>query len=165
MSDRRREHRQPCELSAQIFVLRLRSPIRCTITDISTYGAFVRTEAYSALPANFDLAIGGGSLPRSCRVARREVGGLGVEFLDPVRREVEEILIKNAFKEELVFEALSSLRNSETTMTRVRLHRSVNAIMELIERRNAMAWQYADDRGELTESQNRLRLVPRLTSQ
>ena len=138
MSDRRREHRQPCELSAQIFGQRFRSPVRCTITDLSTFGAFVSTEAWSAVPANFNLAISGSRSPRTCRVARRGTGGLGVEFLDPIRREVEEILIENAFKEELMFEALCSLRNGEATVTKLRLNRSVNAIMDLIERRSAM---------------------------
>jgi len=82
------------------------------------------------------------SLPRACRIARREAEGFGIEFLDPVRHEVEEILIETAFKEELLFEALSPALDGEATMTRVRLRRAVNAVMDLIERRNAMGWDH-----------------------
>lgn len=67
--------------------------------------------------------------------------GFGVEFLDPVRHEVEDILIRCAFREELLFEAISPSRQGEATMTVTRLRRTVNAIMELIEQRNAMSWQ------------------------
>ena len=141
MLAQRRVHRQPCYLDARIFVPRTSNPIRCTITDISTLGAFVRPHTKQAIPANFDLSIGGSSLPRACRIARHAAHGFGVEFLDPIRHEVEEILIENAFKEELLFEALSPAPNGEATMTTVRLHRTVNAVMELIGQRNAMGWQ------------------------
>jgi len=77
-------------------------------------------------------------LPRACRIARHAAHGFGVEFLDPIRHEVEEILNEIAFKEELLFEALSPALNGEATMTTVRLHRTVKAIMELIGQRNAM---------------------------
>jgi hypothetical protein len=143
MLDRRRLPRQKCNLDARIFVPRSSTPIPCVITDISTHGSFVRTPKHSSIPANFDLSIGMSSLPRACRIARREADGFGVEFLDPVRHEVEEILTEHAFKEELLFEALSPALKGEATMTRVRLRQTVNAIMELIERRNAMSWQHA----------------------
>lgn len=141
MSDQRRVQRQPCYLDARIFVPRASDPIRCTITDISTLGAFVRPHTEQCIPANFDLSIGGSRLPRACRIARHEAHGFGVEFLDPVRHEVEEILIENAFKEELLFEALSPTLNGVATMATVRLQQTVNAVMGLIERRNAMSWQ------------------------
>lgn len=142
MSDRRRVPRQSCNLSARIFIPRSSNPIPCTITDISSYGSFVRTPKNIQIPANFDLSIGMSSLPRACRLARREADGFGVEFLDPVRHEVEEILIETAFKEELLFEALSPALDGEATMTQVRLRRAVNAVMDLIERRNAMGWEH-----------------------
>ncbi|WP_082504706.1 PilZ domain-containing protein [Methylobacterium sp. Leaf111] len=142
MSDRRRVQRQQCNLDARIFIPRSGTPIPCVITDISTHGSFVHTPKNVSLPANFDLSIGRSSLPRACRLARREADGFGVEFLDPVRHEVEEILIETAFKEELLFEALSPALDGEATMTRIRLRRAVNAVMELIERRNAMGWDH-----------------------
>ncbi|MCK2057259.1 hypothetical protein, partial [Methylobacterium sp. 37f] len=80
-------------------------------------------------------------MPRAFRITRHEAHGLGVKFLDPVRHEVEEILIENAFKEELLFEALSPTLNGVATMATVRLQQTVNAVMGLIERRNAMSWQ------------------------
>jgi hypothetical protein len=141
MSDQRRAQRQPCYLDARIFVPRTSNPICCTITDISTRGAFIRPHTKQAVPANFDLSIGGSNLPRACRIARHADHGFGVEFLGPIRHEVEEILIENAFKEELLFEALSPALNGEATMTTVRLHRTVNAIMELIGQRNAVNWE------------------------
>ena len=144
MSDRRRVHRQPCCLKGQIFVPQISDPIRCTITDISSLGAFVRLDTRRTITANFNLTIGGSSLPRACRVARREADGFGGEFLDPVRHEVEEILSEHAFKEELLFEALSSALDEEATVTKVRLRRTTNAIIELIERRSAMTWQSTD---------------------
>lgn len=142
MSDRRRVPRQQCNLEARILIPSSSNPVPCLITDISTYGSFVRTPKDVPLPANFDLAIGMSSLPRACRIARREADGFGIEFLDPVRHEVEEILIETAFKEELLFEALSPALDNEVTMTRVRLRRAVNAVMDLIERRNAMGWDH-----------------------
>ncbi|GJD98026.1 PilZ domain-containing protein [Methylobacterium iners] len=144
MSERRRVQRQPCDLPARIFVPGSSKPIKCNITDISTRGSFVRTNAHDFIPPTFDLAIGLSNLPRACRIARYEADGLGVEFLDPVRREVEEILVEYAFKEELVFEALSPSLTGDATMTRVRLHQTVDALMALIERRHAMSWQHAD---------------------
>ncbi|WP_393958800.1 PilZ domain-containing protein [Methylorubrum sp. POS3] len=141
MPDRRRVPRQQCNLTARIYIPRTRTPIECVITDISSHGSFLRTPQGISVPANFDLCIGTSSLPRACRLARRETDGFGVEFLDPVRHEVEEILIETAFKEEMLFEALSPPLNGEATMTQVRLHRAVNAIMELIERRNTMSWE------------------------
>jgi hypothetical protein len=142
MSDRRRVQRQQCNLEARIFIPRSSAPIPCVITDISTHGSFVRTPKNVSIPANFDLSIGMSSLPRACRLARREGDGFGVEFLDPVRHEVEEILIETAFKEELLYEALSPALDGEVTMTQVRLRRAVNAVMDLIERRNAMGWEH-----------------------
>lgn len=144
MSDRRRVRRQPCCLEGRIFVAQISNAIRCTITDISSLGAFVRPDTRRTIPANFDLSIGGSTLPRACRVARREIDGFGVEFLDPIRHEVEEILSEHAFKEELLFEALSPALNDDATMTKVRLRRTTNAIMDLIERRSAMVSRFAD---------------------
>ena len=144
MSDQRRVQRQPCHLDARIFVPRLSTPIRCAITDISTLGAFVQPHTRRAVPASFDLSIGGSSSPRACRIARREAHGFGVEFLDPVRHEVEELLIEHAFKEEMVFDALYPSLSGELTATQMRLRRTTSAIMELIERRNAMGWQHTN---------------------
>jgi hypothetical protein len=104
----------------------------------------VRPDRQRTIPANFDLTIGGSTLPRACRVARREADGFGVEFLDPVSHEVEGILSEHAFNEELLFEALSPAQDEDATVTRVRLRRATNAIMELIERRSAMTWQSND---------------------
>ncbi|MCJ2111556.1 PilZ domain-containing protein [Methylobacterium sp. E-025] len=144
MSDRRRIPRQPCNLSARIFVPRSRAVIPCVITDISSHGSFITTLEHDQVPPNFDLSIGMSSVPRACRIARREANGFGVEFLEPVRLEVEEILIEYAFKEELMFEALSPALDGTETITGVRLRQTVNAIMDLIERRNAMIWQHAN---------------------
>ena len=143
MSDRRRVRRQPCCLDGRIFVPQISTPIRCTITDISSLGAFVQLDLRRTTPVNFDLTISGSTLPRACRVARREAEGYGVEFLDPVRHEVEEILSEHAFKEELLFEALSPALNEGVTVTKVRLRQTTNAIMDLIERRSAMTSQSA----------------------
>lgn len=148
MSDRRRVPRQQCNLEARIFIPRSSNPIPCVITDISSHGSFVRTPKNIPIPANFDLSIGMSVLPRACRVARREADGFGLEFLDTVRHEVEELLIEHAFKEELLFEALSPALNGEATMARVRLRQTVNAVMDLIERRNAMSWQTVDAHSE-----------------
>jgi hypothetical protein len=104
----------------------------------------MRPDTRLTIPANFDLTIGESTLPRACRVARREADGFGVEFPDPVRHEVEEILSECAFKEELLFEALSPALDEETTVTKVRLRRTTNAIIDLIERRSAMTWQSND---------------------
>ena len=142
MLDRRRFTRQQCNLEARIFAPLSSNSIPCLITDISTHGSFVRTPKNAPIPANFDLAIGMSTLPRACRIARREADGYGIEFLDPVRHEVEEILIETAFKEDLVFEALNPALDSQATMTRVRLRRAVDAVMDLIERRNAMGWAH-----------------------
>ncbi|MFK5600636.1 PilZ domain-containing protein [Methylobacterium sp. HMF5984] len=142
MSDRRRIQRQACNLSARIFVPRTNTVIMCEVTDISSYGCFVKTPEYELVPPNFDLSIGMSNLPRACRIARREANGFGVEFLDPVRQEIEGILIEHAFKEELVFEALDPALEGTVSITEVRLHQTVSAIMELIERRNAMIWQH-----------------------
>lgn len=144
MSDRRRVHRQPCCLEGRIFVPQLSDPIRCMITDISSLGAFMQLDTKRTVPTNFDLTIGGSTLPRACRVARREANGFGVEFLGPVRHEVEEILTEHAFKEELLFEALSPALDEEATVTKVRLRRTTNAIMDLIDRRSAMVRQSND---------------------
>lgn len=142
MSDRRRVPRQKCSLEARIFIPRSSEPVPCLITDISSYGSFVRPSENVTIPANFDLSIGVSTLPRACRIARREADGYGIEFLDPVRHEVEEILSETAFKEELLFEALSPGLAHQVTMTQVRLRRAVDAIMDLIERRNAMGWDH-----------------------
>lgn len=142
MSDQRRVQRQPCRLDARIFVPQLSAPVRCTITDISTLGAFVQPHTRRSVPASFDLSIGGSSSPRACRIARREAHGFGVEFLDPVRHEVEDLLIEHAFKEEMVFDALYPSLSGELTATKMRLRHTTDAIMELIERRSAVSWQH-----------------------
>lgn len=143
MLERRRVQRQPCDLAARIYVPRRSRPVRCTVTDISTRGAFLRTDEHASLPTSFDLVIGSGTSARACRSARREEDGLGVEFLDPVRHEVEEILTEYAFKEELVFEALCPSASGEGGV-QTRLHRTVNAIMALIEQRDATTWLQSD---------------------
>ncbi|KQP87248.1 hypothetical protein ASF57_24000 [Methylobacterium sp. Leaf117] len=120
----------------------LSAPIRCTIKDISTLGAFVQPNTRQSIPASFDLSIGGSSSPRACRIARREAHGFGVEFLDPVRHEVEDLLIEHAFKEEMMFDVLYPSLSGELTATKMRLRQTTNAIMELIERRSAMRWQH-----------------------
>ena len=142
MSNRRRIHRQPCNLAGRIFVPGSKTVIPCTITDISTHGSFITTPEHESVPPNFDLTIGMSILPRACRIARREANGFGIEFLEPVRHEVEEILTEHAFKEELMFEALNPVSDGAETITGVRLRQTVNAIMDLIERRNAMVWQH-----------------------
>ena len=142
MSDRRRIQRQPCNLSARIFVPRTSTVISCEVTDISSYGCFIKTEEHELVPPNFDLSIGMSNLPRACRIARREANGFGVEFLDPVRQEIEGLLIEHAFKEELVFDALNPALEGTVSVTEVRLHQTVSAMMDLIERRNAMIWQH-----------------------
>ena len=144
MISQERRLRQSCCLDARIFVPRLSSPIRCTITDISTLGAFVRPHTRRTVPASFDLSIGGSSLPRACRIARLEAEGFDVEFIEPVRQDVEEILVEHAFKEEMMFDALYPSLEGELTMTKVRLRQTADAIMELIEERNAMTWRPAD---------------------
>ena len=144
MSDRRRVQRQSCCLDGRIFMPHISDPIRCTITDISSLGAFVEPDRQQTVPANFDLAIGGSTLPRSCRIARSEHNGFGVEFLDPVRHEVEEILTENAFQEELLFESLSISQLEDVTITKIRLGRTTDAIMDLIERRSIMTWPPTD---------------------
>ncbi|MFC5552409.1 PilZ domain-containing protein [Methylobacterium iners] len=141
MLENRRVQRQPCELSARIYVPRRSNPVRCTVTDISTLGAFLRTDEKASLPHNFDLVIGSGTTARACRTARRDVRGIGVEFLHPVRHEIEDILIEHAFKEELVFEALCPPANGEGPVA-ARLRRSVDAIMGLMERREARDWHH-----------------------
>ena len=143
MLERRRVKRQPCDLAARIYMPRRSRPVPCTVTDISTLGAFVRADEHPSLPTHFDLVIGLGTSVRACRVARREEQGLGVEFLDPVRHEVEDILTEHAFKDELVFEALCPPAIGQGAV-QARLRRTVNAIMALIEQRDAMAWQRAD---------------------
>jgi hypothetical protein len=142
MLNRRRIQRQPCNLEARIFIPGSRTVIPCIITDISTHGSFVTTPDHELVPPSFDLSIGMSILPRACRIARREANGFGVEFLEPVRHEVEEILTEHAFKEELIFEALNPSLDGVETITRVRLRQTVNAIMDLVERRNAMAWHH-----------------------
>ena len=145
MPDRTRAYGQSCNLAARIFVPRQGNPIRCVVTHIFSLGAFVRTERHAAIPANFDLAIGVGSSHRMCRLAHRRDNDLVVEFLDPVRREIEGILAEHAFGEALQCEAVSASPGGEPTSTRVRLRRTVKAIMTLMERRDAMMWQYAND--------------------
>ncbi|MCJ2108171.1 PilZ domain-containing protein [Methylobacterium sp. E-041] len=142
MSNRRRIQRQPCNLEARIFIPGSKTVIPCTITDISTHGSFITTPEHELVPPNFDLSIGMSILPRACRIARREANGFGVEFLEPVRHEVEEILIEHVFKEELIFELFNPALDGAETITGVRLRQTVNAIMNLIERRNAMVWQH-----------------------
>lgn len=94
-----------------------------------------------AVPAHFDLTIGGSSMPRACRIARQHPEGFGVEFLDPVRHEIERILEEFAFHDDLVFEALSPDLDPEATATRVRLRQTAVALLGLIERRSTIAWQ------------------------
>ncbi|TXM66506.1 PilZ domain-containing protein [Methylobacterium sp. WL12] len=142
MSDRRRIQRQVCNLSARIFVPKTSDIILCEVTDITSYGCFIKTAEHELVPPNFDLSIGMSTLPRACRIARREANGFGVEFLDPVRQEIEAILIEHAFKEELVFEALNLASEGIVSATEVRLHKAVSAMMDLIERRNATIWQH-----------------------
>ncbi len=141
MHDQRRVQRQPCSISARIFLPRDSSPIQCTIMDISSLGAFVRPGAKQNVPPVFDLSIGGSSLHPRVSYRTSLDARLRRGILDPVRHEVEDILIRCAFKEELLFEAISPSRQGEATMTVTRLRRTVNAIMELIEQRNAMSWQ------------------------
>ena len=119
-------------------------PIRCTITDISSLGAFVEPDRQQTVPENFDLTIGDSTLPRSCRIARSEHNGFGVKFLDPVRHEVEEILTGNAFQEELLLEPLSLSQLEGVTITKIRLDRTTDAIMDLIERRSTITWPPTD---------------------
>ncbi|TXN38895.1 PilZ domain-containing protein [Methylobacterium sp. WL119] len=144
MPERRRVQRQSCTLDGRIFSPQLSDPVRCTITDISSLGAFVQSNRDRSIPANFDLSIGGSTLPRACRIARVEYNGFGVEFLDPVRCEVEEILRECAFNEELLFEALCPDLDSEVTITKTRLEKTTTALMDLIERRSAVKWQSSD---------------------
>jgi hypothetical protein len=141
MLDRRRVYRQSCSLDGRIFVPKVSSAIGCAITDISSLGAFLKPNTGRAVPAHFDLTIGGSNLPRACRIARQEADGFGVEFLDPVRQEIEEILEEYAFKEELVFEALNTTLDNEITQTQVRVRQTAAALLGLIERRNAITWR------------------------
>lgn len=96
------------------------------------------------IPARFDILIGASISPHPCRMARREPSGFGVEFLEPVRNEVAELLCEYAFKEELLFEAMNPSLSDEITLTKLRLSQAVNAIMKLIEGRNVVTWDYAD---------------------
>lgn len=148
MSERRRVQRQSCSLDGRIFSPQFIEPIRCTITDISSLGAFVQPNRDRTIPASFDLSIGGSTLPRACRIARVEYNGFGVEFLGPVRHEVEEILKEHAFKEELFFEALCPELYNEVTITKIRLEKTTTALMSLIECRGAMERQsiYIDEK-------------------
>ena len=141
MLDRRRVYRQSCTLDGRIFVPKVSNAIACTITDISSLGAFLKPNTGRAVPAHFDLTIGASNLPRACRIARQESDGFGVEFLDPVRQEIEEILEEYAFKEELIFEALNPTLDTEITLTQVRVRQTAAALLGLIERRNAFAWR------------------------
>ncbi|WP_156653090.1 MULTISPECIES: PilZ domain-containing protein [Methylobacterium] len=141
MADRRRVYRQACGLDGRIFVPKISTAIPCTITDISSLGAFLKPGTGRVVPAHFDLTIGGSNQPRACRIARQESDGFGVEFLDPVRHEIETILEEFAFKEELVFEALNPNLDTETTLTRIRLRRTSAALLDLIARRSSIAWQ------------------------
>ncbi|MGU3361281.1 PilZ domain-containing protein [Methylobacterium sp. M6A4_1b] len=141
MAERRRVYRQACALDGRIFVPKISNAIPCTITDISSLGAFLKPGTGRVVPAHFDLTIGGSNQPRACRIARQEADGFGVEFLDPVRHEIETILEEFAFKAELVFEALNPSLDPETTVTRIRLQQTAAALVNLIARRGSIAWQ------------------------
>jgi len=83
-------------------------------------------------------------MARQRKAFAREADGFGVEFLDPVRHEVEELLTEHALEEELVFEALSPALNDEVIVTKAHLCRITDAIMALIDRRSVTTWQFTD---------------------
>ncbi|MFC5555348.1 PilZ domain-containing protein [Methylobacterium iners] len=151
MQDRRRIYRQPCDLEGRIYVLNSDDASNeCKIIDLSTHGAFIRPASDVQLPPKFDLTIGNGNASHSCRLARISGDGFGIEFLDPVRDEIEKALIEAAFREELLFDYIAGISRDKSLMA-PRLRRAVAAMMEIIEQRNSMTWHQAADGGERTQ--------------
>lgn len=141
MQDRRRIFRQPCDLAGKIYITKSsEASNECHIVDISSHGAFLRPKPDIQLPSNFDLVIGGGNTARACRLARITECGVGVEFLDPVRAEIEKALMEAAFEEDILFDLIAGVSVDASTNV-ARLRRAVSAMMDIVERRNEMTWQ------------------------
>ncbi|MFC5554105.1 PilZ domain-containing protein [Methylobacterium iners] len=141
MSDRRRTFRQPCELIGHIYMPHSDAfSNECQILDISSHGAFLRPSPNAQLPPTFDLVIGDSNTARPCRLARINSEGFGVEFLDPVRTEIEKALMEAAFEEEILFDLIAGVSIDASTSV-ARLRRAVAAMMDIVEKRNEMTWQ------------------------
>lgn len=141
MLERRRIFRQPCDLKGRIYIPKSNTTaMECSIIDITTHGAFLRPAIATEIPTAFDLTIGNSNSARSCRLARQTRDGFGVEFLDPIRAEIEEALIKAAFADELLIDHASGVLMDDSAVN-ARLLRAVGAMMSIIEQRNSMTWQ------------------------
>ncbi len=141
MLERRRVFRQPCDLSGRVFTSSIHeASADCEIFDISSHGAFIRPKSDIHLPSSFNLVIGNSNSARSCRLARVVGDGVGIEFLDPVRAEIEKALMETAFEEEILFDLIAGVTIDASTNV-ARLRRAVAAMMDIMERRNEMTWQ------------------------
>ena len=76
-TEKRRHPRRQANHAARIMV-----PVACTLLDISRGGARLRTAKPQLLPEQFVLELRVG-LNRWCRVVRRGVSEVAVEFIDP----------------------------------------------------------------------------------
>lgn len=141
MLDRRRIFRQPCNLKGRIHTSKSNEKaMDCSIVDITTHGAFIHTTNTLELPASFDLTIGNSNSARPCRMARRTSDGFGIEFLDPIRAEIEDALIEAAFADELLIDHAGGVPMADSAIN-ARLLKAVAAMMAIVEKRNSMAWQ------------------------
>jgi hypothetical protein len=77
----RKEIRKPVGIPGRI-VLSEGAPIECTLQDISQGGAKLSVLDLRAIPDTFVLLLSSsGSVRRNCKVVRRAMGEVGVQFV------------------------------------------------------------------------------------
>jgi hypothetical protein len=95
--ERRKHQRNPINRTAHI-QLDTGGMQECTITDISDSGARLFVNA-GEIPSRFDLLLfGTGWNRRECRIAWRNGGEIGIEFVAPTRNDLIEEIRQEARK-------------------------------------------------------------------
>lgn len=74
-------NRQSVLKGGQIIVDADQAPLHCTVRSMWDNGAELQITSPEALPDQFELAITGESLPRACRLLRRDIGSVEVLFI------------------------------------------------------------------------------------
>ena len=79
--DDRKEKRKPLRYPGRIFLWE-GDPVGCILLDVSKVGATLSVDDVGAIPDTFVLMLSsGGGVRRKCKVMRRSIQDIGVQFI------------------------------------------------------------------------------------